>query len=149
MAAGNWIAYDGLKTHLFNKLIDMDSDTFKMQLHTSSYVPDRTADDVAADLSDEHANANGYTTGGITLTGVAVSEGVAGTMKWTFDAPVWTASGGSIVARYAVILDTTASKLVAYCLLDTTPADVTVTTGNTLTITPHGSGVITLSGATS
>lgn len=149
MAAGNWIAYDGLKTHLFNKLIDMDTDTFKMQLHTSAYVPDRTADDVAADLSDEHANANGYTTGGITLAGVAVSEGVAGTMKWTFTAPVWTASGGSIVARYAVILDTTAAKLVAYCLLDTTPADITVTTTNTLTITPHSSGVITLSGATS
>jgi hypothetical protein len=34
-------------------------------------------------------------------------------------------------------------------LLDTTPADVTATTGNTLTVAIHASGVLTLTGATS
>jgi hypothetical protein len=34
------------------------------------------------------------------------------------------------------------------CLLDTAPADVTATDGNTFTITMNASGVVTLSGAT-
>ena len=62
--------------------------------------------------------------------------------------PVWTASGGSITARYAVIYDDThASKqAVCVCLLDTTPADVTATSGNTFTVTMSGSGLFTISG---
>ena len=64
------------------------------------------------------------------------------------DDQVWTASGGSIVARFAVIYSSTSGKLVAYCLLDTTPADITTTTGNTLTITINASGILTFTGAT-
>src|SRR5688572_28986473 len=84
-----------------------------------------------AALTGEHANANGYTTGGI-----AVTLTLSGTNPVTVDIqtdPVWTASGGSIVARYAVIYEVGGDVLM-YCLLDSTPADVTVTTGNPLTI---------------
>jgi hypothetical protein len=58
---------------------------------------------------------------------------------------VWTASGGSISARFAVIYDdsTTPKHLVCYSLLDTAPADVTATAGNTLTIAFHSSGCFT------
>jgi hypothetical protein len=34
--------------------------------------------------------------------------------------------------------------VLCYCLLDSTPADVTATTGNTLTIALHASGIFTL-----
>lgn len=64
----------------------------------------------------------------------------------TFDATdpaVWTASGGSIVARYAVLYEV-GGNVLAYCLLDSAPADVTATTGNTLTFTINASGVATL-----
>lgn len=57
--------------------------------------------------------------------------------------PVWTASGGSITARFAVIYEVSGNVL-CYCLLDSTPADVTATTGNTLTVAAHSSGVFTL-----
>jgi hypothetical protein len=50
---------------------------------------------------------------------------------------VWTASGGSLVARYAALYEV-AGDVLAYCLLDSAPADVTVTTGNTLTIDSDG-----------
>ena len=50
-----------------------------------------------------------------------------------FTAVSWTASGGSIVARFAVLYEVSGDVL-AYCLLDSTPADVTTTAGNTLTI---------------
>jgi len=56
---------------------------------------------------------------------------------------VWTASGGSITARFAVLYEN-AGDVVCYCLLDSTPADVTATDGNTLTITLHASGIFTL-----
>ena len=63
--------------------------------------------------------------------------------------PVWTASGGSIVARFAVIFDDShaSNQAVCVCLLDTTPANVTATDGQTLTITQNVAGIFTLSGA--
>lgn len=95
-----------------------------------------------AGLTNEHANGNGYTTGGI-----AITLTLSGTTTVTVDIqtdPVWTASGGSIVARFAVIYEV-GGRVLCYCLLDSTPADVTATAGNTLTIAAHSSGVFTLS----
>jgi len=62
---------------------------------------------------------------------------------------VFTAAGGSIVCRFAVIYNWTHADdlLVAFSLLDNSPADVTATNGNTLTITPAGAGVFTLATA--
>jgi hypothetical protein len=88
-----------------------------------------------------HANANGYTTGGI-----AITLTLAGTTTVTVDIstdPVWTASGGSITARFAVIYEV-GGNVLCYALLDSTPADVTATTGNTLTVAANASGVFTL-----
>ena len=69
----------------------------------------------------------------------------------TFDAAdtTWTASGGSIVARRAVIrvvgtINSQVDPLIASILLDTTPADVTTTTGNVLTLAWNASGIFTL-----
>lgn len=86
-------------------------------------------------MTSEHANANGYTTGGIAqLFTLAGTTSV--TVSFTTN-PVWTASGGSIVARFAVIYEV-AGDVAFFCLLDSAPADVTVTTGNTLTIDSDG-----------
>jgi hypothetical protein len=94
-----------------------------------------------AGVTNEHANANGYTTGGI-----AITFSLTGTTTVTVDIvtdPVWTASGGSIVARFAAIYEV-AGNVLCYCLLDSTPADVTCTDGNTLTVAAHSSGIFTL-----
>ena len=147
MAADAWIRYNGFSEYLGDGVMDMDNDTFKMQLHSSTYTPAVTHD-VRADLTNELATANGYTAGGATMT----VTWTRATVTVTFDANdvVWTASGGSIVARYAVIYDDTPASpldpLVAYSLLDNTPADVTVTDGNTLTIAIHANGILTLTG---
>jgi hypothetical protein len=139
MAAGTFTLYDSVAELIADATIDLDNDSFALQLHTSTYTPSAAHDELA-DLTNEHANGNGYTTGGITLTGVTWNRasGVA-----TFDSNdvVWTASGGSIVARYAVLIDLTSTndKLIGYMLLDSTPANVTATTGTTLTIAPHAS----------
>lgn len=46
---------------------DYLSDTIKISLHTSSYTPNLDTHDFVDDLTNEVANGNGYTTGGVTL----------------------------------------------------------------------------------
>ena len=78
--------------------------------------------------------------------GESITLTLAGTTTVTVDIatdPVWTASGGSIVARFAVIYEVSGNVL-CYCLLDDTPADVTATDTNTLTVAANASGVFTL-----
>lgn len=152
MAAGKWKVYEQGKKHLADGTFDLDANTYKVTLHSSSSNANTLSTSSAfADLTNELTTANGYTAGGITLTSVTWTNS-SGTMTFTCAAPVWTASGGSIVARFAVIrasgtLNSIVDPILAVCLLDTTPADVTATTGNTLTITPNASGLFTLSGA--
>lgn len=135
MTAGTFTMYNNVAKYLGDGTIDLDSHTFNITLHTSTYVPDG-ADDVYADATNELATANGYTSGGAALTGVAWTV-AAGVAKFDSDDQVWTASGGSITARYAVIRDVTANKLLGYMVLDDTPADLTATDGNTLTVGPN------------
>lgn len=140
MAAGAWVFTNAGLTKLLDGTFDLDTDTFKMALFlsTSNIGAGSTT---YAGLTNEHANANGYTTGGI-----AVSLTLSGNTTVTVDIatdPVWTASGGSITARFAVIYEVTGDVL-CYCLLDDTPADVTATDGNTLTVAANASGIFTL-----
>lgn len=141
--------YQSFREYVADGTIDLDTDTFKVTLHSSSYTPNAGTHTVYADLTNELSTASGYTNGGDALGSVQWTRS-GGTV--TFDAAdtIWTASGGSITARYAVIRkDGTAnaivSPLICYILLDTTPADVTATTGNTLTLQWNGSGIFTLS----
>jgi len=140
MAAGAWVFTNEGRTKLLDGTFDIDSDSWKMALFLSTSNIGATSTTYAG-LTNEHANANGYTTGGI-----AVTLTLAGTTTVTVDIetdPVWTANGGSIVARFAVIYEVDGNVL-CYCLLDSTPADVTATDGNTLTVAAHASGVFTL-----
>jgi hypothetical protein len=139
--------YQSFREYLGDGTIDLDTDTFKVTLHTSTYTPNAGTHTVYADLTNELSTASGYTNTGAALGSVTWTRSGA---TVTFDAAdtVWTASGGTITARYAVIRkDGTAnaivSPLVAYILLDTTPADVSATTGNTLTLQWNASGIFT------
>lgn len=143
MAASAWTFYDSFKEAIGDGTIDLDTHTFKVALFTSSYTPTVATDSLYSGLSGEVANGNGYTTGGATLGSVTWAQ-TSGTAKFDSADPSWTASGGSIVARYAVLYDSTNSALIAYTLLDTTPANVTVTDGNTLTLQLAANGFFTL-----
>lgn len=142
MAAGAWTFTDAGRTDLLNGTFDLDSDTFLMALFLSTSNIGASSTTYAG-LTNEHSNANGYTTGGISMGSLTLS----GTTTVTVDDPadvVWTASGGSITARYAVIYES-GGRVLCYCLLDSTPADVTATNGNTLTVALHASGIFQLS----
>jgi hypothetical protein len=150
MPAGKWKLYDTAKEKIGQGIIDLDSHTFKIAKFLSTSNANTLTHDELADLTNEHANANGYTTGGSTLASVTWTRSGS---TCTFDAAdsVETATGGSIAARFEVIYDSSVAgnPLVAVCLLDTAPADVTATAGNTFTTAFNASGIFTLSGATS
>jgi hypothetical protein len=148
-AAGKWKMYEAAKLAWANGLIDFDTHSFKINLYLStSNCNTLTGDTALANLTNQVATNFGYTqdTKAVTLT----TANTTGTI--TIDEttnPVWTASGGAITARFAVIYDDThASKQAIWvCLLDTLPADVTVTDGNTFTVTISATGVMTFTGA--
>ena len=148
MAAGTFTVYDKALLNMYNATNLLNTaNSFKWTLHTSSYTPSVSTHEVYADLTNELSTANGYTSGGLALANDALTLS-SGTVKFTGDPAVWTASGGSIPAwRTAVLravgtLNGKVDPLVGYFLGDSTPADVPATTsGNTLTITPNASGL--------
>ena len=149
MAAGAFVFPDKAKLNFFSATDLLNpANTFKLSLHTSSWTPANSTNEVFADCTNELGTANGYTAGGITLGSIALTQ-TSGVVKFTCAAAVWTASGGSIPAwRYGVVrasgtLNGKVDPIVGYFLGDSTPADVpATTTGNTLTVTPNASGIL-------
>lgn len=138
MAANAWVLHDVAKEYIGDGTIDLDNDAFKVALFLSTSNVDTTSVNGLATATNQHANANGYTTGGVALASVTWTN-AAGTITFDSADPAWTASGGSIVARFAVLYDDTvttpvADPIIAHCLMDNTPADVTVASGNVLTL---------------
>jgi hypothetical protein len=84
-----------------------------------------------AGVTNEVAAGNGYTAGGVSVT--LSQTGTTSVNVFFASNPSWTASGGSITARYAVLYKT-GSDVLCYSLLDSAPADVVVAAGNTLTV---------------
>src|SRR3990167_400779 len=146
MAAGNWTFTNSSRTRLLDGTLDLDTDLFKIALHLSTGTQPGAGIVNWSELStSEHAANNGYTAGGLP-TGGGTALALSGTTTVTVDRsvdPVWTATGGSIVARWAVLYEV-GGDVICYCLLDSTPADVTVTDGNTLTVAMNASGIFTL-----
>ena len=152
MASGPFIIPDKAKLNIASPTGLLDpAKTFKLTLHTSVMAPAPATMEVYADLTNELATANGYTVGGLALTGVTLAQ-AAGVVKFTSAAAVFTAAGGSIPAwRYGVVravgtFNGKIDPIVAYFLGDSTPADIPPTTaGNTLTVTPNAAGMLTVS----
>ena len=89
----------------FNKEIDIDSDTIKAMLCTSSYTPNQDTHRYKSDVTNE-VTGTGYTAGGAALTGVTISY-TGGTNVLKIDADPTSWPGSTITARYAVIYDST------------------------------------------
>lgn len=140
MGATTWSYTNASRKMLLDGTFDLDSDTFKAALFLSTSNIGASSTTYAG-LTNEVSSANGYTTGGIGVT-ISLSGTTTVTADFATD-PVWTASGGSIVARFGVVYEVGGNVLI-YTTLDSTPADVTTTTGNTLTLAANASGLFTL-----
>ncbi len=136
------VIYNNFKKLIMNGSIDLDTDTIKVALVTSTYVPDQDLHTMFSDVTNEVVGT-GYTAGGNTLGTVTVTadntdnEGV-------FDAAdtSWTTS--TITARAAVIYKSTGvastSALIAYVdfLSDK------ISTAGTFTIAWNAEGILNL-----
>lgn len=122
--------------------IDWDTDTFKLMLVDNTNAPDLDVDDFRDDrTTGELANGNGYTTGGVTLTGVGVTyDSTTDQVRidWSTD-PSWTFTA-SKTWRYGDVYKSrggasSADELLANLTWD---ADQSVSTQYTLVIDPTG-----------
>ena len=103
-------ASNKIKYLLATGAIDFSGDTFKIILMESGFVYDKDSDEEYADVSgDELATGNGYTAGGNTLAGVAVTEDdVDDRCEIVWNNTTWTATTGPIgPASGAIIYDDT------------------------------------------
>lgn len=93
-------------------LHDLDTDTLKIALYTSSATLDATT--TTYTTTNEVANGNGYTTGGVTLANASV---IINSTSGCFDSdnPEWTSA--TFTARGALIYNDTESDL-AIAVLD-------------------------------
>ncbi len=139
MSAGNWTLMNDFKLLSYEKKMDLSADTFKVALATSSSNIAATLTPSAfSDVTNELSTSGGYTAGGATAGSPTLTGGGA-TATITFDTAdvSWTGSGGGFTARFAYLYDDTSTpkQVIAFFLLDSTPANVTVAAGVTLTIT--------------
>lgn len=136
------VIYNSFKKKIMDGSIDLDTDTIKVALVTSSYTPDQDTHDFFDDITNE-VSGTGYTAGGATLASVTVTadntdnEGV-------FDAADVTWSSSTITARGAVIYKSTGtastSPLIAYIDFG---ADKSSSNGN-FTIQWNSEGILNL-----
>lgn len=107
-------ASNKIKYLLATKAIDFANDTFKIMLMATGYIFNKDTHEKYADVSaSELANGNGYTTGGATLSGVAVTEDdTDDRCEITWSNATWTASSGAIGPTPGAIIynDTHADK---------------------------------------
>lgn len=136
------VIYNNFKKNIMNGGIDLDTDTIKVALVTSSYTPDQDTHEFFSSVTNEVVGT-GYTAGGATLASKAVTadntdnEGV-------FDADdvVWTTS--TITARGAVLYKSTGtagtSALIAYIDFGSDK----ISTAGSFTIAWNAEGILNL-----
>lgn len=84
------LTYNSFKRDIMNGEIDLDTDTIKVMIVTSSYTPNQDTHTKKSDITNE-VTSSGYTAGGSALTGKTVTvdntdnEGVfdADDISWT------------------------------------------------------------------
>lgn len=137
-----WIFTTDARTNLLEGEDNWSTDSFKIALFTSASGVGPTSTTYSS-LTNEVANGNGYTTGGaavdLTLTGTTTVA-----VNFTSNV-VWTGSGSGISAYYAVVYAVTSGNIICYCVLDSTPQNVVIAAGATLTISNTVTPLATLS----
>src|SRR3990167_11054995 len=123
MAAGAWTATDAGRSDVIDGVFPT-ADTYKMALFLSTSNLGAASTTYAGVTNEVGTTNTGYSTGGI-----AVALTKSGTTTVTVvmtTAPIWTAGTANLTARFAAIYEV-GGRVMCYCLLDSTPADVTAT----------------------
>ncbi len=143
MALGTFTWFDKALIKIANGTISLTGTNFIVVLSSSSQAISKSfvGSSGAArygDLTAELATANGYTNGGLSLSGLALIAS-GSTVNWGSSAMSWTLTGAGISFRYAMIFDNAATNKDLICFLDmdtTAVGNITVAAGP-LVITPN------------
>lgn len=154
MAATAWQLYNTAKKYIGDGTITLGAGSFKMALARTSSNASTFTLETFGSLTAEISATGGYTTGGKALvpaTGQWTTGASAKQIKFTYSTVglTFTASGAPLTnVRYAVVTFgasagvASARKLLCFCQLSST--QFTVSSPNTLTVLPAGTGVFTL-----
>mgnify|MGYP000906306657 CR=1 FL=1 len=94
--------YNSFKVDIMDGTIDLDTDTIKVALVTSSYTPNIDTHTQYSHITNELSTGDGYTVGGATLANADVTVDTANDRaKFDADDVTWTTA--SLTARGAVI----------------------------------------------
>lgn len=136
--------YGKFLTSLANKEVDLDSDTLKVMLCTSTYTPDQDAHIYKSSVTNEVVGT-GYTAGGLALASKTITY-TGATNVIALDAADLSWATSTITARYAVIYDSTGTDATSALLgwvdfgVDTSssggPFNITWDAAGLLTVTP-------------
>lgn len=136
------VIYNSFKHDIMNGGIDLDTDTIKVALVTSTYSPNIDTHTKFSDITNE-VSGTGYTAGGATLASVTITQDNTNDLAY-MDAADASWASSTITARGAVIYKSTGtastSPLVAYIDFG---ADKASSSG-TFTITWDAAGILKL-----
>ena len=135
MASG---IYQRFKANIFNKEVDLEGDTIKAALLNNSHAFTATHNTWSQVSANELAATGGYTAGGATLAGKAVTQ--AATTKWDATDTAWTSATFS--AYHAVLYDDTMLNDDLIASIDF--GGVQTVAAGTFTIQWHSDGIITV-----
>lgn len=147
MAVGAWTLFNKGELKFTQGLIDLDGHSFKLALCGSTQALSRTfvgssTDCRYSDLTNELATAGGYTSGGLALSGISLSQ-VSNVVTWLATDASWTLTG-SLVFKYGVIYDDTNANKDLFCFFDANDlgGSSTVTASVSPLLIPLSSGII-------
>lgn len=83
MATGTWYFYGNGRKFISNGSIDLDTDTIKVALATSSYTPNKDTHNYFDDITNE-VSGTGYTAGGATLASKTITLTAAASWATTW-----------------------------------------------------------------
>lgn len=139
--AGTWKWYGNGLLNVLNGNIDLNTDTFKIMLTSSTYTPNQDADDFRSDVTNEVGASGTYATGGGTCTVSTSYDSATNEVRVSLTDVSFTSA--TITARTAVLYKSrggaaTADELVAYC---TESGDVSSTAGTFTVDNPTGAAL--------
>lgn len=138
------VIYNSFKRDIMNGDIALDTDTIKVALVTSTYVPDVDAHTKFSDITNELAASGGYTAGGATLTSLVVSvdntdnEGVFDAADTTWSTATFSGARGGVL--YKSTGSAATSPLIGYIDFGSDKAG----TGGDFTIQWNAEGIVNL-----
>jgi hypothetical protein len=118
--SGTWTWYGNGMLKVMTGQIDLDTDTLKIMLTTSTYVPNQDTHDFRDDVTNEVGATGTYASGGGTIAGKAVTyDSATNEVRFVWDDLSFT--GATITARVAVLYKSrggaaSADELIAYCV---------------------------------